>query len=49
MTLIRELARQKNTKQQNDMQKGKRNDGGLSAAARKQREPTIPRHEQNLS
>lgn len=33
----RELARQKNAKKQNDSGKGKRQDDGLSAAARKQR------------
>uniref|UniRef100_A0A8C2ES91 Small EDRK-rich factor-like N-terminal domain-containing protein n=1 Tax=Cyprinus carpio TaxID=7962 RepID=A0A8C2ES91_CYPCA len=37
----RELARQKNAKKQNDLQKGKRNDDGLSAAARKQRDAGI--------
>ncbi|GAB1286795.1 small EDRK-rich factor 2 isoform X1 [Prionailurus iriomotensis] len=35
----RELARQKNMKKQSDSVKGKRRDDGLSAAARKQREP----------
>ncbi|KAK1784857.1 hypothetical protein P4O66_018292, partial [Electrophorus voltai] len=34
----RELARQRNAKKQTDMHKGKRNDDGLSAAARKQSE-----------
>lgn len=33
----RELARQKNAKKQNEGGKGKRNEDGLSAAARKQR------------
>lgn len=33
----RELARQKNAKKQTDNTKGKRNEDGLSAAARKQR------------
>lgn len=33
----RELARQKNAKKQNETTKGKRNEDGLSAAARKQR------------
>uniref|UniRef100_A0A3P8VWK8 Small EDRK-rich factor 2b n=1 Tax=Cynoglossus semilaevis TaxID=244447 RepID=A0A3P8VWK8_CYNSE len=32
----RELARQKNAKKQNETGKGKRNEDGLSAAARKQ-------------
>lgn len=33
----RDLARQKNAKKQNEMTKGKRNEDGLSSAARKQR------------
>ncbi|MBN3325508.1 SERF2 factor, partial [Atractosteus spatula] len=33
----RELARQKNAKKQNEQSRGKRNEDGLSAAARKQR------------
>lgn len=36
----RELARQKNAKKHNDQTKGKRNEDGLSASARKQRYST---------
>ncbi|XP_048024738.1 small EDRK-rich factor 2 [Chanodichthys erythropterus] len=42
----RELARQKNAKKQSDMHKGKRNDDGLSAAARKQRDAEIMQQKQ---
>ncbi|XP_058608336.1 small EDRK-rich factor 2 [Onychostoma macrolepis] len=42
----RELARQKNAKKQNDMHKGKKNDDGLSAAARKQRDAEIMQRKQ---
>uniref|UniRef100_A0A3B3QF92 Small EDRK-rich factor 2 n=1 Tax=Paramormyrops kingsleyae TaxID=1676925 RepID=A0A3B3QF92_9TELE len=42
----RELARQKNAKKQTDMTKGKRNDDGLSAAARKQRDAEIMQEKQ---
>ncbi|XP_072551496.1 small EDRK-rich factor 2 [Salminus brasiliensis] len=42
----RELARQKNAKKQNDMTKGKRNEDGLSAAARKQRDAEIMQQKQ---
>ncbi|NP_001166132.1 uncharacterized protein LOC100149345 [Danio rerio] len=42
----RELARQKNVKKHSDMQKGKRNDDGLSAAARKQRDAEIMQQKQ---
>ncbi|XP_052437852.1 small EDRK-rich factor 2 [Carassius gibelio] len=42
----RELARQKHAKKQNDLQKGKRNDDGLSAAARKQRDAEIMKQKQ---
>ncbi|XP_043120951.1 small EDRK-rich factor 2 [Puntigrus tetrazona] len=45
----RDLARQKNAKKQNDMQKGKRNDDGLSAAARKQRDAEIMQQKQKKS
>ncbi|XP_059362374.1 small EDRK-rich factor 2-like [Carassius carassius] len=41
----RELARQKHAKKQN-MQKGKRNEDGLSAAARKQRDAEIMQQKQ---
>ncbi|MBN3301422.1 SERF2 factor, partial [Amia calva] len=42
----RELARQKNAKKQNADGKGKRNDDGLSAAARKQRDAEIMQQKQ---
>ncbi|XP_026112995.1 small EDRK-rich factor 2 [Carassius auratus] len=42
----RELARQKHAKKQNDLQRGKRNDDGLSAAARKQRDAEIMKQKQ---
>ncbi|XP_067298377.1 small EDRK-rich factor 2 [Pseudorasbora parva] len=42
----RELARQKNAKKQNDTTKGKRNEDGLSAAARKQRDAEIMQQKQ---
>lgn len=42
----RELARQKNAKKQNETTKGKRNDDGLSAAARKQRDAEIMQQKQ---
>ncbi|XP_036391372.1 small EDRK-rich factor 2-like [Megalops cyprinoides] len=42
----RELARQKNAKKQTDMSKGKRNEDGLSAAARKQRDAEIMQQKQ---
>ncbi|XP_026860401.1 small EDRK-rich factor 2 [Electrophorus electricus] len=42
----RELARQRNAKKQTDMHKGKRNDDGLSAAARKQRDAEIMQQKQ---
>ncbi|CAL9701967.1 unnamed protein product [Knipowitschia caucasica] len=42
----RELARAKNAKKQNDSGKGKRNEDGLSAAARKQRDAEIMQQKQ---
>ncbi|XP_064168757.1 small EDRK-rich factor 2 [Anguilla rostrata] len=42
----RELARQKNAKKQTDSSKGKRNEDGLSAAARKQRDAEIMQQKQ---
>ncbi|XP_052007881.1 small EDRK-rich factor 2 [Xyrauchen texanus] len=42
----RELARQKNAKKQNDQGRGKRNEDGLSAAARKQRDAEIMQQKQ---
>uniref|UniRef100_A0A8C2IH24 Small EDRK-rich factor 2 n=1 Tax=Cyprinus carpio TaxID=7962 RepID=A0A8C2IH24_CYPCA len=42
----RELARQKNAKKNNDHTKGKRNEDGLSAAARKQRDAEIMQQKQ---
>ncbi|XP_004067335.1 small EDRK-rich factor 2 [Oryzias latipes] len=42
----RELARQKHAKKQGEMTKGKRNDDGLSAAARKQRDAEIMQQKQ---
>ncbi|KAK7170538.1 hypothetical protein R3I94_000667 [Phoxinus phoxinus] len=42
----RELARQKNAKKQTDTTKGKRNEDGLSAAARKQRDAEIMQQKQ---
>ncbi|KAG5839646.1 small EDRK-rich factor 2 [Anguilla anguilla] len=42
----RELARQKNAKKQTDGSKGKRNEDGLSAAARKQRDAEIMQQKQ---
>uniref|UniRef100_A0AAY4BNA1 Small EDRK-rich factor-like N-terminal domain-containing protein n=1 Tax=Denticeps clupeoides TaxID=299321 RepID=A0AAY4BNA1_9TELE len=42
----RELARQKHAKKQNEMGKGKRNEDGLSAAARKQRDAEIMQQKQ---
>ncbi|XP_078478656.1 LOW QUALITY PROTEIN: small EDRK-rich factor 2-like [Lampetra planeri] len=42
----RELARQKNAKKQNESGKGKRNEDGLSAAARKQRDAEIMQQKQ---
>lgn len=42
----RELARQKNAKKTSDLCKGKRNDDGLSAAARKQRDAEIMQQKQ---
>ncbi|KAI2662669.1 Small EDRK-rich factor 2 [Labeo rohita] len=42
----RELARQKNAKKQNEQTKGKRNEDGLSAAARKQRDAEIMQQKQ---
>ncbi|CAJ1049017.1 small EDRK-rich factor 2 [Xyrichtys novacula] len=42
----RELARQKNAKKQNEHGKGKRNEDGLSAAARKQRDAEIMQQKQ---
>ncbi|XP_043100596.1 small EDRK-rich factor 2 [Puntigrus tetrazona] len=42
----RELARQKNAKKQNEHTKGKRNEDGLSAAARKQRDAEIMQQKQ---
>ncbi|KAL7870583.1 hypothetical protein SRHO_G00080800 [Serrasalmus rhombeus] len=42
----RELARQRNAKKQGDMTKGKRNEDGLSAAARKQRDAEIMQQKQ---
>ncbi|XP_071378569.1 small EDRK-rich factor 2-like [Centroberyx affinis] len=42
----RELARQKNAKKHTDMGKGKRNEDGLSAAARKQRDAEIMQQKQ---
>ncbi|XP_048040269.1 small EDRK-rich factor 2 [Chanodichthys erythropterus] len=42
----RELARQKNAKKQNETTKGKRNEDGLSAAARKQRDAEIMQQKQ---
>ncbi|XP_077374301.1 small EDRK-rich factor 2 [Festucalex cinctus] len=42
----RELARQKNAKKANESGKGKRNDDGLSAAARKQRDAVIMQQKQ---
>ncbi|XP_048113915.1 small EDRK-rich factor 2 [Alosa alosa] len=45
----RELARQKNAKKQNENGKGKRNDDGLSAAARKQRDAEIMQQKQKAA
>ncbi|XP_007254546.1 small EDRK-rich factor 2 [Astyanax mexicanus] len=45
----RELARQKNAKKQTDQSKGKRNEDGLSAAARKQRDAEIMQQKQKKS
>ncbi|XP_051557177.1 small EDRK-rich factor 2-like [Myxocyprinus asiaticus] len=42
----RELARQKNAKKQNEHGKGKRNEDGLSSAARKQRDAEIMQQKQ---
>uniref|UniRef100_A0A8C9SFZ9 Small EDRK-rich factor 2a n=1 Tax=Scleropages formosus TaxID=113540 RepID=A0A8C9SFZ9_SCLFO len=42
----RELARQRNAKKQTEHSKGKRNDDGLSAAARKQRDAEIMQQKQ---
>ncbi|XP_013865879.1 small EDRK-rich factor 2 [Austrofundulus limnaeus] len=42
----RELARQKNAKKQTETHKGKRNEDGLSAAARKQRDAEIMQQKQ---
>uniref|UniRef100_W5NAL0 Small EDRK-rich factor 2b n=2 Tax=Lepisosteus oculatus TaxID=7918 RepID=W5NAL0_LEPOC len=42
----RELARQKNAKKQNEQSRGKRNEDGLSAAARKQRDAEIMQQKQ---
>ncbi|KAL2088568.1 hypothetical protein ACEWY4_015467 [Coilia grayii] len=42
----RELARQKNAKKQGDQTKGKRQEDGLSAAARKQRDAEIMQQKQ---
>ncbi|KAL1765042.1 small EDRK-rich factor 2 [Sigmodon hispidus] len=42
----REPARQKNTKKQSDLVKGKRPDDGLSEAARKQRDSEIIQQKQ---
>uniref|UniRef100_A0A3B3C3R3 Small EDRK-rich factor 2b n=1 Tax=Oryzias melastigma TaxID=30732 RepID=A0A3B3C3R3_ORYME len=42
----RELARQKHAKKQNEIGKGKRNEDGLSAAARKQRDAEIMQQKQ---
>ncbi|KAM4602588.1 small EDRK-rich factor 2 [Polymixia lowei] len=42
----RELARAKNAKKQTDSGKGKRNEDGLSAAARKQRDAEIMQQKQ---
>ncbi|XP_018948413.1 small EDRK-rich factor 2-like [Cyprinus carpio] len=42
----RELARQKNAKKHNDQTKGKRNEDGLSASARKQRDAEIMQQKQ---
>ncbi|XP_072321067.1 small EDRK-rich factor 2-like isoform X2 [Eucyclogobius newberryi] len=42
----RELARAKNAKKQTDTGKGKRNEDGLSAAARKQRDAEIMQQKQ---
>ncbi|KAJ8344080.1 hypothetical protein SKAU_G00314090 [Synaphobranchus kaupii] len=42
----RELARQKNAKKQTDATKGKKNEDGLSAAARKQRDAEIMQQKQ---
>ncbi|KAM9765243.1 small EDRK-rich factor 2 [Menidia menidia] len=42
----RELARQKHAKKQNEHGKGKRNEDGLSAAARKQRDAEIMQQKQ---
>uniref|UniRef100_A0A8B9K0I6 Si:ch211-39k3.2 n=1 Tax=Astyanax mexicanus TaxID=7994 RepID=A0A8B9K0I6_ASTMX len=48
-TSHRELARQKNAKKQTDQSKGKRNEDGLSAAARKQRDAEIMQQKQKKS
>ncbi|XP_056134876.1 small EDRK-rich factor 2 [Lampris incognitus] len=45
----RELARQKNAKKQGDQSKGKRNEDGLSAAARKLRDAEIMQQKQKKS
>ncbi|XP_039629256.1 small EDRK-rich factor 2 [Polypterus senegalus] len=45
----RELARQKNAKKQNETSKGKRQDDGLSAAARKQRDAQIMQQKQKMA
>ncbi|CAG00835.1 unnamed protein product, partial [Tetraodon nigroviridis] len=42
----RELARIKNAKKSNEQSKGKRNEDGLSAAARKQRDAEIMQQKQ---
>ncbi|XP_076847235.1 small EDRK-rich factor 2 [Brachyhypopomus gauderio] len=42
----RELARQRNAKKHTDVNKGKRDDDGLSAAARKQRDAEIMQQKQ---
>ncbi|KAJ8417361.1 hypothetical protein AAFF_G00285880 [Aldrovandia affinis] len=42
----RELARAKNAKKQTDHTKGKKNEDGLSAAARKQRDAEIMQQKQ---
>ncbi|XP_007549123.1 small EDRK-rich factor 2-like [Poecilia latipinna] len=42
----RELARQKAAKKQTEQSKGKRNEDGLSAAARKQRDAEIMQQKQ---
>uniref|UniRef100_A0A3Q2QRB0 Small EDRK-rich factor 2b n=1 Tax=Fundulus heteroclitus TaxID=8078 RepID=A0A3Q2QRB0_FUNHE len=46
MNYSRELARQKAAKKQTEQTKGKRNEDGLSAAARKQRDAEIMQQKQ---